>query len=104
MKFRTIIYGSFDQPEVFTAHDELGDIIKIDKELLEYQTYKNGDKEDFLRFPFYCEVRRATSGEQVAHKCFMYSYDALKYANMEIDVLEHEIHELLEQRSSNQIL
>jgi hypothetical protein len=99
MKFRTIIHGSFDQPEVFTAYDEFKQLVKINKELLCYR-----DGEDFLRFPFYCEVRTATSGEQVAHKCFMYSYDALKYANMEIDALEHEIHELIEQCSSNQNL
>jgi len=99
MKFSTIIHGSFDQPEVFTAYDEFKQLIKIDKKLLCYR-----DGEDFLRFPFYCEVRRDINGERIAHKCFMYSYDALEYANMEIDVLEHEIHELLEQRSSNQIL
>lgn len=89
MKYRTIIHGSFDQPEVFTGYDEFKQLVKIDKKLLCYR-----DGEDFLRFPFYCEVRRTINGEQVAHRCFMYSYDALQDANMEIDALECEIDEL----------
>jgi hypothetical protein len=88
-------YGSSEHPEVlFTAYDKDHKKVIINTELLPKELLT---EDQSVRMPFHCYTscrKRNDKWERIADRCFSNYEDAFEYANMIIEGLEYELHEL----------
>lgn len=107
----TIIYGYFDpiNSELFIGYDGDGWKVRIDKKLIPdtLMPYKDlwDDDENNVLMPFHCTTSiPADKKFRTASKCFANYHDAFEHANMIIEGLEYELHELTEIVQQNKSL